>query len=87
MTSDETEVALRESFERTFERAQYPLADPFELLPLLPDGPQTVFRAGAVEVPAIDLGMRYGQYQSYPYDSVGELVDDLIDGLKQEGEL
>jgi hypothetical protein len=87
MTSESPEAALREAFETTFGSAEYPLHDPFELLPLLPDGAETVFRAGPVEVPAIDLGMRYGRYQSYPYDSVDELVDDLIRGLKAEGEL
>jgi hypothetical protein len=87
MTSEDPEVVLRDSFERTFGQAEYPLHDPFELLPHLPDGPGTVFQAGPVEVPAIDLGMRYGQYQTYPYDSVDELVEDLIRGLKAEGEL
>ena len=85
MTSDGTEVALRQQFERTFGRAEFPVADPFELLPVLPDGPATEFEAEGVTVPAIDLGMTYGQYQTYPYHSVESLVDDLIDGLKQEG--
>ncbi|MFC6755495.1 MULTISPECIES: MTH865 family protein [Haloarcula] len=87
MTSDSTEACLREQFATTFGQATFPLRDPFELLPLLPDGPATEFEAGSVVVPAIDLGMVYGTYQTYPYDSVDALVDDLIHGLKQEGVL
>jgi len=87
MTSDAVERELREQFERTFGRAEFPLRDPFELLPLLPDGPATEFTAGDVTVPAIDLGMVYGQYQTYPYESVTALVDDLITGLEREGVL
>lgn len=81
------EASLRRQFTETFERAAYPLTDPFELIPLLPDGAATEFRAGPVVVPAIDLGLTYGQYQQYPYDSVETLVDDLIAGLQAEGEL
>ena len=59
----------------------------FSLIPLLPEGADTEFRAGSVVVPAIDLGLRYGDYQQFPYDSVDPLVDDLITGLKAEGVL
>lgn len=81
------EAALREQLTATFGQADYPLGDPFELLPLLPDGPQTEFRAGPVVVPAVDFGLAYKEYQSYPYDSAESLVDDLIAALKAEGEL
>jgi len=87
MTSDSPEAALREQFETTFGQATFPLCDPFELIPVLPDGPATEFVAEGITVPAIDLGLVYGKYQSYPYESVTPLVDDLIYGLKQEGAL
>jgi len=87
MTSDETEVALRSQFRRVFGEAAFPLRDPFELIPLLPDGPATEFTANGVTIPAIELGMTYGKYQSYPYESVDGLVDDLIYALEQEGDL
>jgi len=86
-TPAEIEAALREQLTATFGQAAYPLGDPFELLPLLPDGPQTEFRAGPVVVPAVDFGLAYKEYQSYPYDSVESLVDDLIAALKAEDEL
>ena len=87
MTADPPETALREQFETVFGRADYPVRDPFELIPILPDGPATEFEADGVTVPAIELGMTYGAYQTYPYDSVEPLVDDLIRGLKAEGTL
>lgn len=87
MTSDETEAALRSQFRQVFGEAAFPLRDPFELIPLLPDGPGTEFTADGVTIPAIELGMTYGKYQSYPYQSVDGLVDDLIHALEQEGDL
>jgi hypothetical protein len=83
----ETEAELREEFLAAFGRAEYPLADPFELVPLLPDGSTTEFRAGEVVVPAVELGTRYGDYQDFPYESVDALVDDVVAGLNAEGEL
>lgn len=80
----DVEAELREQLTETFEDAEYPLTDPFDLIPLLPDGAATEFQAGDVVVPAIDLGMEYDEYQEYPYDSVDELVDDIIVGLKAE---
>jgi len=81
------ESALRDQLTSTFGRATYPVDDPFTLIPLLPDGPGTEFRAGSVVIPAIDLGLKYREYQQYPYQSVEALVDDLIAAMKAEGDL
>ena len=81
------ESALRDQLTSTFGRATYPVDDPFTLIPLLPDGPETEFRAGSVVIPAIDLGLKYREYQQYPYQSVEALVDDLIAAMKAEGDL
>ena len=81
------EAALRDQLTSTFGRATYPVDDPFTLIPLLPDGPETEFRAGSVVIPAIDLGLKYREYQQYPYQSVEALVDDLIAAMKAEGDL
>lgn len=78
------EDEFRKQFEEVFGRASFPVESPFELIPHLPDGPLTSFEAGEVVIPAIDLGMVYGDYQDYPYKELEELVDDLIHGLKQE---
>lgn len=87
MTANSAEATLRDQFEAVFRDATYPVTDPFELLPVLPEGPATEFSADGVTIPAIELGMTYGKYQSYPYQSVEGLVDDLIYALKQEGDL
>lgn len=78
------EEKLREQFTEVFGEANYPLESPFKLIPLLPDGIRTTFESEDVVIPAIDLGMVYGDYQDYPYESVESLVDDLIHGLKSE---
>lgn len=83
----DVEAELRRQLTETFESADYPVADPFELIPHLPDGPTTEFRAGDVTVPAIELGMTYAEYQDYPYRSVDALVDDLLEGFEREGVL
>ncbi|MFC7134379.1 MULTISPECIES: MTH865 family protein [Salinibaculum] len=83
----EAERELRTQFEAVFGEAAFPLTDPFDLIPLLPDGPETTFEADGVTIEAIELGLTYGKYQRYPYDSVERLVDDIIDGLRAEGEL
>jgi len=81
------EREIRAELTATFEPAEYPVADPFTLLPLLPEGAETEFRAGAVVIPAIDLGLKYKEYQEFPYESVELLVDDLIAAMKAEGDL
>ena len=83
----DAEAALRQQLTDAFDGADYPVADPFELVPLLPDGPATEFRAGEVVVPAIELGTTYAEYQEYPYESVEALVDDLVEGFEREGVL
>ena len=81
------EEDLREQFTEVFGKASYPLESPFKLIPLLPDGPFTTFESGDIKIPAIDLGMAYGDYQEYPYETVEDLVDDLIHALKSESVL
>jgi hypothetical protein len=78
------ESELREQLVRTFDQATFPVGDPTELIPVLPDGPGTEFRAGDVVIPAVELGTKYGEYQDFPYETVDALVDDIIAGLKAE---
>lgn len=85
--TDEVEAELREQLSAAFSRATFPVGDPVELIPVLPDGPATEFRAGDVVIPAIELGTKYGEYQEFPYESADALVDDIIEGLKIEDDL
>jgi hypothetical protein len=84
MTSDEAEI-LREELEAVFTSADFPVEDPMELVPVLPDGPATTFEAGDVTVGVMDLGAEYSDYQDYPYETAADLIDDLMTGFREEG--
>lgn len=83
----DVETELRRQLTDVLGQADYPVTDPTEFIPLLPDGPATEFRAGDVVVPAIELGTEYGDYQQFPYEAVEPLVDDIVTGLEEEGVL
>ncbi|RJX45210.1 hypothetical protein DM826_00500 [Halonotius aquaticus] len=83
MTTPEAEI--RQQLIEVFGAAEYPVTDPFELIPVLPDGAATTFEAGDVTIGAMELGMEYADYQEYPYDSVEPLVEDLMTGLRAKG--
>lgn len=81
------EDELRRQFRDVFGRAEYPVTEPFELIPVLPEGAETTFEAGDVTIGAMELGMGYAEYQDYPYETPEALVEDLITGLEREGVL
>ena len=76
---------LRAELERVFSRADYPVEEPMDLVPALPDGPGTTFEAGDVSVGVMELGGTYAEYQTYPYETVDDLVADLMEGFRAEG--
>ncbi|WP_115862583.1 MTH865 family protein [Halorussus litoreus] len=82
MADDETEAELREQFTEAFEGADYPVNNPMDLVPGLPDGPGTRFEAGDVSFTAMELSTKLSGDQDFPYDDVETLVDDLLEGLK-----
>jgi hypothetical protein len=84
MVDDETEAELRSQFTEAFEGADYPVSNPMDLVPALPDGPGTRFEAGDVSFTAMELSTKLGGIQDFPYGDVDTLVDDLIEGLKQK---
>lgn len=86
-SATETEAELRDQFTRAFEGASYPLLSPFDLIPALPDGPETEFAANGVTIPAIELGMVHGDHLSFPYESTAALVDDVVAALRADGVL
>lgn len=85
MNATDSRTQIRQQIVEVFGRAEYPVTDPFELIPVLPDGPATTFEAGDVCIGAMELGMGYAEYQEYPYATVEELVDDLMTGLDDDG--
>jgi len=76
---------LREQFTEAFEGADYPVNSPMDLVPALPNGPGTRFESGDFSMTAMELNTKAGGEQEFPYDSVDELVDDIMDGLDDQG--
>lgn len=83
--ADEDE--LREQFTEAFEGADYPVSSPMDLVPALPNGPATKFESGDFEMTAMELNSQSSGAGDFPYESVDELVDDLIEGMEEEGYL
>ncbi|MBB6646279.1 MTH865 family protein [Halobellus ruber] len=81
----DTAEQLRAELVEVFSRADFPVEEPMELVPALPDGPGTTFEAGEVSVGVMELGSEYAEYQNYPYETVEDLVDDLMAGFREEG--
>jgi len=85
--SDDVEAELREQFTEAFEGADYPVSNQMDLVPALPDGPGTTFEAGDVSLTAMEMAAKLGDEQEFPYDDVETLVDDVLDGLRNQGTL
>ena len=85
MSDPQPETEMRQQLIDVFSEAKYPVTEPFELIPVLPDGAATTFEAGDVTLGAMDIGMGYADYQEYPYQSVEALADDLMTGLRDDG--
>ncbi|MDS0223525.1 MTH865 family protein [Haloarcula sp. S1AR25-5A] len=83
--SEATASKLRKELEKVFNEADYPISEPMELIPVLPDGAGTTFEADNVRVGVMDFGSEYADYQDYPYESADALIDDLMTGFHEEG--
>ncbi|WP_435335507.1 MTH865 family protein [Haloarchaeobius sp. TZWWS8] len=81
---DTAEREVREQLHAMLAPATYPVADPFELVPTLPDGPTTRVTVGSARYTAMELAVRLASHQSFPYESVDELVDDVIAAMRKE---
>ncbi|MFB6142146.1 MAG: MTH865 family protein [Halorientalis sp.] len=75
---------LRQQLTDAFEGADYPVNNPMDLVPALPNGPSTTFESGDVSFTAMELNQRGGA-ADFPYESVEDLVDDVMEGLEDEG--
>jgi hypothetical protein len=78
---------LRQQFVEAFEGADYPVTSPMDLVPALPDGPATKFESGNFSMTAMELNTKASGNQEFPYETVDDLVDDVMDGLEDEGYL
>lgn len=87
MASDEERHELREQLTTAFQGADFPVDSQMDLVPALPDGPGTRFEAGDVSFTAMELAAKLGGEQEFPYNDVESLVDDVMDGLENQGML
>ncbi|PSP51831.1 hypothetical protein BRC95_10340 [Halobacteriales archaeon QS_5_68_33] len=75
---------LREQFVTAFEGADYPISSPMDLVPALPDGPGTKFESGDFSMTAMELQTKLGS-ADFPYETVDDFVDDIMDQLDDRG--
>jgi len=79
---------LRQQFVEAFEGADYPVNSPMDLVPALPNGPATTFESGDFSMTAMELNSQIsGSDTDFPYDSVDELVDELMESLEDSGHI
>lgn len=74
---------LRQQFVEAFEDANYPVSSAMDLVPALPDGPSTKFESDGFSMTAMELNTKLDS-GNFPYDSVEDLVDDVIEQLEQK---
>ncbi|MFA9427592.1 MTH865 family protein [Natronorubrum sp. A-ect3] len=77
---------IREQMIDAFEGADYPISSPMDLVPALPNGPGTKFESGDFSVTAMELNTKTSG-GDFPYDDPEAFVDDIIEDLKEQGEL
>ncbi|GGN87717.1 MULTISPECIES: MTH865 family protein [Haloarcula] len=73
---------LRDQFTEAFEDADYPIASPMDLVPALPNGPSTKFESGDFSMSAMELNTKLDG--EFPYESVDDFVDDVMDSLEAQ---
>jgi hypothetical protein len=81
------EENVRQQFTEAFEGADYPVNSPMDLVPALPNGPATQFEVGDESITAMELNQKAAGEADYPYETVDDLVDDLVEGMKDRGYL
>lgn len=87
MADSETEAELRKELEDAFSGADFPVNNQMDLVPALPNGPATKFETDDVSFTAMELATKLSSSAEFPYDGVESLVDDVITGLKDAGDL
>lgn len=73
---------LREQFTEAFEGANYPITSPMDLVPALPEGPSTSFESGEFSMTAMELNTKLDG--DFPYETVEEFVDEVMELLESE---
>ncbi|WP_049925941.1 MTH865 family protein [Halopiger goleimassiliensis] len=87
--SDADPDEIHEQLVDAFEGADYPVENPMELLPALPNGPATTFESGdfSMSIMQIQSASEGDPTERFPYDSPEAIADDIVEGLQEAGEL
>jgi len=80
------EADLRQQMIDAFEGADYPISNPMDLVPALPNGPGTRFESGDFSMTAMELNTKLPS-GDFPYDDPESFVDDVMANLEEEGYL
>ncbi len=80
------EAELRDQMTEAFEGADYPISSPMDLVPALPNGPGTKFESGDFSMTAMEMNTKLSS-GDFPYETVDAFVDDVIEDLKEQGEI
>lgn len=90
MTEPDTEDIRRQLVD-AFEGVDYPVSNPMELLPALPNGPATTFESGSFSMSVLELRSAAketdGTSDRFPYETPEALADDIVEGLQDAGKL
>jgi len=78
---------LEKQLKEIFGKANYPVKSVMDLLPVLPQGPMTQFKAGEKSWTAMELSQKLASRAKFPYNDVDSFVKDILDGLQEAGEL
>lgn len=77
---------LREQMIDAFGGADYPINSPMDLVPALPNGPSTKFESGDFSMTAMELNTKLGG-GNFPYETVDDFVDDVLEQLDDQGHI
>lgn len=87
MASEQERKEIREQLITAFKGADFPVDSQMDLVPALPEGPSTKFEGGDVSFTAMELAAKLGGKQEFPYSDEKTLVDDIMEGLEDQGML
>ena len=77
---------IREQLVEAFEGAAYPVTNPMEFMPALPDGPATTVESGGFSVSIGELETATDDTDRFPYYEPEAVADDLLDVLWEDRE-
>lgn len=81
----DVEAELRAQFEEAFGDVDFPVESQMDIVPALPNGPTTTFEAGDVSFSAMELAANISGHQEFPYETLDDLLDDVMAAMKEEG--